>query len=244
MRCCFLCASKGLHAQGLHAPGFVADYPLLIIHCRHRSGPTCSLSKERWCKACGTRNGRAEVGVWYRESNLDQRDQDHRSAEQSTLHLRGGLSCVRCSKRDRPWELLWGCGDCFRKEKARRRDLELFQASAGRHVPAATARWLKIRMRRWEHTTADTGGGRKTTTNAREEKAPVDRNGPPSRSEIPSRRETRCKDCWRFPVRRKGAASDAVHEALHSRFWCDPCQALLRRAVEKGEKVNDTTSVG
>lgn len=153
--------------------------------------------------------------------------------EESTLDLRGGLCCIRCGKRDRPWELLWGCGDCFRREKARRRDVELFHASLGRQLPAATEEWLKNRLRRWSSSRVKA---------IRDGKVPFGQSSIPSCGEMP-RRETRCKDCWRFPTRRKGFKADAVYEELDSRFWCDACQARLWWAMDKSEKVKNTTSV-
>ena len=200
---------------------------------RYHRGPNRSRAHSRWCKPCGVRSGSAQVGMWYRESSLDERDIDRQSAEESTLYLRGDLCCIRCSKRNRPWELLWGCGDCFRKEKARRRDAELFQACKGRQIPAVTAAWLKKRLGGWPSSRNQPNMEGKTL---------IDRSALPSRGEMP-RRETRCKDCWHFPTRTKGVRADAVYQELDSRYWCDACQAILQRAVENREKVMGISSV-
>lgn len=205
-----------------------------IPSSRYHRGPFRSQARPRWCKPCGVRTGQAQVGKWYWEANLDGRDRDHQTAEESTLYLRGGLRCLRCSKRDRPWELLWGCGDCFRKEKARRRDAELLKACEGRQLPAVTAAWLKKRL-----------GGRSRSRNQpdMEGKVLIDRSALPSCGQM-ARRETRCEDCWRFPTRIKGGEADAVFDELDSRFWCDACQATLRKAaMENREKVRRFTSV-
>jgi hypothetical protein len=107
----------------------------------------------------------------------------------------------------------------------------------GRQIPAATATWLKERMSRWS-------GSHDRTGSVRGGKAPTGQSGVlrGSNSEMP-RRETRCKDCWRFPVRRKGDKADAAYEGVDWKFWCEPCRGLLRKAAEKGEKITDVTSV-
>lgn len=48
--------------------------------------------------------------------------------------------------------------------------------------------------------------------------------------QMPSR-ETRCMDCWLFPVRRKGANPEPVYAGLSVEFWCRPCQMLLHQTA-------------
>jgi hypothetical protein len=152
---------------------------------------------------------------------------------------------MRCRRRDRPWELLWGCGDCFRKEKARRREVELLRACAGRRVTRVVAEWLSRRrgMRKKGKMEKE-----KETIGPRDaKKATIVRVGSSALSATSTqmpRRETRCKDCWCFPVRRKGVKAEAVYETLALELWCEPCQGLRHHALQKGEKVRDTTSVG
>ena len=129
--------------------------------------------------------------------------------------------------------------------------MELLQACGGRRVPAVVGKWLQTRgllneagrrrMRRTKEEEEEkiwTSAGEKAmaTRTVGVELAMTSANMP--------RRETRCQDCWCFPVRRKGVKVEAVYEALGLEFWCVPCQELRQRAMQKGEKVRGRTSMG
>jgi hypothetical protein len=192
----------------------VTAIPVSLTACQFRQLAD-PVMRDRWCKPCGARTGQAQPGVWYFEGAFDENDDEASGyVEASTVPLRGGLACAICRKSNFPSGLYWGCGDCFRKEKARRRDVELLSVANGRALPPATASWVKKKLRNMSilTTTAESTISTATPT---------------------PRRETRCEACWRFPSRSRDLRTDAVFDSLPYRQWCEPCQALRRELQHK-----------
>ena len=120
---------------------------------------------QRWCKACGLQRGRIQPGFWYRENWFDGSNANSTSGGDCSLATvwrsdlisslwagsgRTNGQCGRCWRCLRtPFELYWGCVDCFEKEQKRRQGVDREGLGWARKSAVAVAEKLHACKAAW-----------------------------------------------------------------------------------------------